>query len=251
MKIPSEMVLTEITQVLNVYSVKGAHIRMTDRTAYGLSLCRGGRIVYRHGGRDFVSDDSCAVLLPRGATYDIYRQETGIFPLVNFQADGFPIEEFTVLPLKTPDACFRAYDALFRAFGAEKNRLRAMRSLYELFDLVFSESEEGDALLLAAETYLREHLGDPALRNADLARVANISEVYFRRLFTKRHGVSPHRYLLMTRIEDAKRRLAGTSDSVGDIALACGFSDIFHFCRSFHTEVGCTPRQYRERVCVI
>lgn len=249
--IPSDMVLTEIVQVMNVYSRKGEHMRMREREAYGLSLCRGGRIVYRHGGRDFLSEPSSAILLPKGATYDLYRQETGIFPIVNFQADGFPIKEFTILPLSAPDACFRAYDALYHAFAIEMNRLRAMQHLYGLFDLVFAQEREGAGILRAAEVYLEEHLGDPALRNADLARAANISEVYFRRLFTKRHGMSPRRYILTARIEDAKRRLAGSSDSIGGIALACGFSDVFHFCRMFHAEVGCTPREYRERVCVI
>ncbi len=247
----SNMIVTEICEVLTVYSVKGDHLHRVDRESYGLSLCRSGRIVYRHGGRDFVSDAASAILLPKGATYDLNRQVTGMFPLVNFQATGLTLDEFTLLPLQNPVPALFAYDALFRAFVQEKNHLRAMRCLYELFDLIFSAPGDGEDILAPAECYLREHLADPDLRNADLARAANVSEVYFRKLFTRRHGVSPRRYILAARLENAKRRLAGSRESVGEIAAACGFSDIFHFCRAFRDAVGCTPGEYRKRVSVI
>ena len=248
----SKPIVTKISEVLTVFSVKGDHLHRTDRECYGISLCHGGRIVYRHGGRNFVSDKSSAILLPKGATYDLYRQETGTFPLVNFYAEGFAVEEFTVLPLARPEACFLAYDALFRAFVSERNHLRAMRYLYELLDLVCTEEDaEGGDILRAAEEYLRAHLFDPSLRNADLARAANVSEVYFRKLFTRRHGVSPRQYILSERLESAKRRLAGSREGIGEIAESCGFSDIFHFCRAFRESVGCTPSEYRRRSSLI
>jgi AraC family transcriptional regulator len=54
-------------------------------------------------------------------------------------------------------------------------------------------------------------------------------------------GLAPHRYLLMRRLERA-RRLLDTPDAVlSDVALRTGFADQAHFTRLFKREFGVTP----------
>ena len=44
---------------------------------------------------------------------------------------------------------------------------------------------------------------------------------------------------------EAKRRLTGSSSSIGAIALDLGFEDAAYFSRLFHAKSGMSPQQYR------
>lgn len=80
----------------------------------------------------------------------------------------------------------------------------------------------------------------------DLARIANLSPFHFTRLFTRLVGLSPHEYILNYRVRFAVRLLrAHLEYSIGDIALASGFSDQSHFSKTFRRAFGKTPKAYR------
>jgi AraC family transcriptional regulator len=57
--------------------------------------------------------------------------------------------------------------------------------------------------------------------------------------------MSPHRYLILRRVEKAKQLLHDTSASVAQIALDVGFSNQSHFTQVFHAITGQTPGRYR------
>lgn len=247
MRLFSDLILTRVCEVLKVYSRRGQSYRAECRPMWGLSLCTSGKITYSHEGKRYVSDPSCAILLPQGAAYDLYRNTDGVFPLVNFQAQGLEARTFRCLPLADAGACLDAFEALQRAVDEETGGAHLMECAYRLFALVEQEAAPQFGVLRPAEAYLREHLGDPELTNARLAAAANVSEVYFRRLFRQKYGTSPRQYIVAARVGRAKQLLTGTRDSVTAIAAACGFSDIFHFCRTFRAALACTPTEYRSR----
>ncbi|MDP1536454.1 MAG: methylated-DNA--[protein]-cysteine S-methyltransferase [Burkholderiales bacterium] len=58
---------------------------------------------------------------------------------------------------------------------------------------------------------------------ASAARHVGLSEFHFQRLFTRWAGVSPKRFLQFLTVEDAKRRLQGTRNTL-DLAAAVGLS---------------------------
>lgn len=247
MQLFSDMILLEITEVITVCSKKGERFQMDCRPTYGLSLCKEGKITYMQEKTKIISDPSCAILLPQEATYELYRHTDGSFPLINFRATGLSVKTFQSFSLPNAEACLHTFDALCQAFIYEKNHIRTMRYAYQLFDQIQCDTASTFDLLKPAEAYLREHLCDLNLRNAQLAQAANISEVYFRKLFTQKYGVAPKQYILSARIELAKQRLVSSRDRIATIAVDCGFQDIFHFCRFFHNTIGCTPTEYRKK----
>lgn len=58
---------------------------------------------------------------------------------------------------------------------------------------------------------------------ASAARHVGLSEFHFQRLFTRWAGISPKRFLQFLTVEDAKRRLQGTRNTL-DLAAAVGLS---------------------------
>ena len=92
--------------------------------------------------------------------------------------------------------------------------------------------------------HVRDHLVDD-LSVARLAAVAAMSSHHFSALFKSSTGVTPHRYVLLQRIECAKQRLANARSNVLAAALDSGFENPSHFARTFRRFVGTSPSEYR------
>jgi AraC-like DNA-binding protein len=78
-----------------------------------------------------------------------------------------------------------------------------------------------------------------------LARVARLSPAHFSREFRRAFGESPHRYLLIRRVERAASLLRTTDRTVADICLAVGLRSVGSFTTSFGRVFGMSPTTYR------
>ena len=77
------------------------------------------------------------------------------------------------------------------------------------------------------------------------AREAGLSPFHFLRLFGDVVGVTPHQYLVRSRLRRAARLLADDDRSITDIALDVGFADLSNFVRTFRRAAGVSPRSFR------
>ena len=75
---------------------------------------------------------------------------------------------------------------------------------------------------------------------------ANISPFHFLRLFSSVLGVTPHQYLVRSRLRHAARLLADDERSVTNVAYDVGFGDLSNFVRTFHRAAGVSPRRFRQ-----
>jgi AraC-like DNA-binding protein len=80
----------------------------------------------------------------------------------------------------------------------------------------------------------------------DAARQAAVSPYHFLRLFAGALGVTPHQYLLRTRLRHAARCLAEDDKPVTEIAYDVGFNDLSNFVRTFHRAAGVSPLKFRQ-----
>jgi len=80
----------------------------------------------------------------------------------------------------------------------------------------------------------------------DAAGQADISPFHFLRLFSGVLGVTPHQYLVRSRLRHAARLLADDERSITDVAYDVGFGDLSNFVRTFHRAAGVSPRRFRE-----
>jgi AraC-like DNA-binding protein len=81
-----------------------------------------------------------------------------------------------------------------------------------------------------------------------LALEANLSHFHFVRAFARVTGLTPHKYVMRTRLRSAAVRLATTGSRVIDVAQTCGFGDVSNFNHAFRAEFGMTPREQRARL---
>jgi len=87
---------------------------------------------------------------------------------------------------------------------------------------------------------------DKDLRLEQIAKMANLSNFYFIRLFKTAFGKTPHQYILDCRIKLAQELLLGSFLPISEISQRCGFSTQSHFTSAFRQATGNSPRAFRQ-----
>lgn len=95
-----------------------------------------------------------------------------------------------------------------------------------------------------------EERADDELTLAELARTAKLSAFHFLRTFKDLMGVTPHQYLMRTRLRRAAACLLAEPGKILEVALGSGFADVSNFNRAFRTEFGLSPRAYRRAAAI-
>ncbi len=109
-------------------------------------------------------------------------------------------------------------------------------------------SERAQAGIIARDAiarccaYLTEH-HEARIGSAEMEHVSGLDRFTLARQFRRALGTSPHRYLVMRRLDRAKRFIA-EGGSLVDAAIASGFVDQSHMNRHFRKAFGMTPGRW-------
>jgi len=93
--------------------------------------------------------------------------------------------------------------------------------------------------------FIKENCTDN-LNREDIASAAEMNADTFSRMFNQHTGKTLPDYISELRIEEAKKRLTVTDDSITRICFDTGFDSIRTFNRAFKKFTGKTPGEYRE-----
>lgn len=241
----NKIIVTDITDVISVFSPKGRIKKMKNRKCYGLSFCADGKITYTHNNKNYVSDPHHAIILPKNQSYTIRGDNSGVFPVINFECADFLCDTIIVLPVENIDSIMTDFVQMKKLFLFERNRAKVMSLFYNIIHS-FSETAavSGNSILRPAIKYLENNYSLPELTNKILADQCNISEVYFRKLFTEQYGITPRQHIIDIRINRAKQLLTDGILKINVVSEKCGFSNPYHFSRLFKEKTGLTPTEY-------
>ena len=159
---------------------------------------------------------------------------------------GFVEESRPVWPISNPSALRPLLEELARCLAAKEKSARidriAERIILEtLLPLHVSASSPIAKALEAIQTNWQSPLDLETL-----ARRCNMSVSTFQRRWNESMGITPARFALGLRLQEACRLLIETSESITGVANVCGFADEFYFSRCFRREFGSPPRTYRK-----
>ncbi len=96
-------------------------------------------------------------------------------------------------------------------------------------------------------SYINFNLSEP-ISVADMAKRAMLSPSRFTAVFRESFGISPHQYLLRSRVQHAELLLRSGSLTLQEIADFCGFANIHHFSRVYKEKTGYSPGEFRKQV---
>jgi AraC family transcriptional regulator len=78
--------------------------------------------------------------------------------------------------------------------------------------------------------------------------MVGVHPVHLARSFRRTYNTTFSGYVREMRVEYARVQLVSTAAPLGDIAIASGFCDQSHFCRTFKLATGLSPAEYRARL---
>lgn len=242
----NHIIVTRVKEIFTVASPKGRFEKIQNRKCYGLSFCYDGQITYTHKDRKIVSDKHHAILLPQGQTYTISGDKTGSFPVINFTCANTLCDTVIALPLQNTAAYLSDFEKIksLSLFGG--NSAEIMSIFYHILYRLSTQNTPC-GMIMPAIKYLESHYQEPDLTNTVLAQQCNISEIYFRRIFTEHYKMTPKQFLIDVRINKAKQLLSEGTLKINAIAAQCGFSNQYHFCRLFKEKTGLTPTDYMQQ----
>lgn len=111
-----------------------------------------------------------------------------------------------------------------------------------------AEMKELDATgeqILPALYYIERQYMYP-IRIEELAKICNMSETNFRRVFGATTNMKPVDYINLIRVQNACKMMRNSYDSMKDIAVKAGFGTVSTFNRDFKKILGTSPYQWKK-----
>lgn len=122
------------------------------------------------------------------------------------------------------------------------------REFLKLIQLLADHREDAPCIPNAIEEirlYLDLHITEN-LKLSNIAKHFSFSKEHIIRVFKHTYGITPHQYILQSKIRIAMGMLKTTDDTIHEIASKLNFSNPHHFSEAFKTLIGFRPSEYRK-----
>ena len=115
--------------------------------------------------------------------------------------------------------------------------------LYKYGKTFLQPSDNGEIIQSIIE-YIQTHYCDVSI--AYLSEHFGLSANYISTLIKQKLGIRYNDYITSLRLNQAKKLLLSTNQSVKEITSACGYYSQSHFTKLFIEHENCTPTEYRK-----
>lgn len=136
---------------------------------------------------------------------------------------------------------FKKIDVLAAVLIALNN----FKPIYSDNDLATNtEIDETPFILKKIVAYINDNINEK-ITISDLSARSRWKPQHFIKVFTNFMGVTPYQFILVKKIEIAKKLIAETNVNTHDIAFELGFLSYSNFSKAFKKSTGKTPSNYR------
>jgi len=237
------------------------------QSCYTVSYIKKGEVITTYDGKEFVAKTGDVMIHRPHMPFNVISQTEGVHFLFNVEvkvrggADFFQVYPLDkVIKLRDPALYEKKFDELRSIWLQEIDDYRTVQTGFLAFTLlheILESSKLGerrssrDPMVTDrfnnALHYIENGLEENITRE-ELAQIYHMNPVYFSRAFQKIYGITPMKMLKKMRLQNAKRMLENTDDTMEYIAQKSGYYDSAHFNRAFQKEFGKSPTAYRQSI---
>ncbi|MFC4304502.1 helix-turn-helix domain-containing protein [Cohnella boryungensis] len=267
MRLPFRSCLFSLTEIKLESLLPSARMDKQMAEAYTLLGIEQGTGILMLDGKRYRLGKAAGFLIHPSSVYELEADEGGelecylaifrVQRVVGVEGnDGHPVELSPAFPLagklniQPLGQWLKQLRALYanrvqeQELDAFKQHIRLQELLYYLFSRnAQASSDQPYAAISRTLDALHADITQP-ITVEQLARMANLGVRQYTYLFKELTGLTPSEYVAKLRIDQAKKQLLFTSDSLNAIARQVGFHDVYYFSRRFKQLVGQSPKHY-------
>ena len=243
------MIESNVLTVWQTDRKKGMHVKPHTHNFYELVYYLKGDGTTRIGESEFAFTNGDFVVIPPFVQHEENHNEEAIVLCLGFTSGTrlvpyiYNDKDCAVIKiLSTMLSESQNQNTLYR----EMINLK-MNELYILFVRNSSEKNQGSREFDFIINYIKENYHEK-IQLSDCAKQLNIGYDYFQHKFKAITGMSPQRFLLLTRLAAARKMLLERGENCTEIAYKCGFSSSAQFSMMFKREYGYSPLSYRKNI---
>ena len=193
--------------------------------------------------------------LAAGESYSLYINEDYQFIFCDFEFCEKRARKSAVFTPKDDSYAEKLFVKLLNLYNSQPKTYftDSLTLIYSIYSAIISTKNDFYMprsvrdKLLDIKAYIDSAYGSLDLTVSELARQADMSEVYFRKLYKAEFGISPSKYIISVRLKKAKQLMKNYPFlTLEECAKQSGFSSLHYFDRVFRSEFGINPSKYRK-----
>jgi AraC-like DNA-binding protein len=193
--------------------------------------------------------------IPKGYLQEFHPGEEGFhYYWLALEGSALPVinDIFKLLPGKkycgkAPDELFQQIIAGLLNFSPERHLEIleiAFQILFKIAAPVVQENNGEKKLVEEAKELIEKEFSNPEFNVNSLANVLTVNRATLYREFNKTYQISPSEYIKRCRLRKAMEMLVNKTESIKEIAYACGFASPEYFSTVFTAEFGTSPSRF-------
>lgn len=236
--------------LLDVFELKQRDVNIfnSGRNFNALSFRFHSNAVLKTGTETLSMKDNDVSYFPARLDYDRTATVDELI-VVHFDTTNYHTQRIEFFEAKEPERLATLFREILSHWNKKEigYRYRCSALLYEIFAECYVQNykqQTQNQKIGRSVDYMLKNYKNSNLSIKEIAEQSFISEVYFRKLFKAEYGISPQKYIVNLRIQNALGLISSGYYSLTEVAYLSGYNDYKYFSVEFKKAIGVSPSKY-------
>jgi AraC-like DNA-binding protein len=220
-----------------------------DRPFNALSYRIKGNATFTHQNKQTIVKSGDIIFTPANCKYHINAEDEELI-VIHFNSNVELSKEIIKITLTHANTLKNYFLSIYDLYTKKSigYEYECKSIIYKIFSIIDNELNaqqlnEKD-IIEKATNYINENLFSAETNVEYLSRLYSVSQVYFRKLFKKRHGKSVLEYINLLKLDYALELLSSNYYTVSEVSEKCGFLSPYYFSYFIKKHTGNPPSYY-------